>query len=129
MRPTSEHETRKGSHYYTTEHLRRLVYSSERVCPSHVRATDGQPLLVVDDEGNVHNSIHQVYLHPIMVILLMAVLQEVKEKTGTRDYELLLTTLYITFPSDLAHRQPIFQACSDYREYTDVSFPVRLHHE
>jgi len=39
-------------------------------------------LLVVDDEGDAHNSIHQVYLHPIMVILLMAVLQEVKEKIG-----------------------------------------------
>ena len=30
--------TRKGCHYYTTEQLRRLVYSSERACPSHVRA-------------------------------------------------------------------------------------------
>ncbi len=39
-------------------------------------------LLVVDDEGDGHNSMHQVYLHPIMVILLMAVLQEVKEKIG-----------------------------------------------
>jgi hypothetical protein len=29
---------RKGRHYYTTERLRRLVYSSERACPSHVRA-------------------------------------------------------------------------------------------
>jgi hypothetical protein len=39
-------------------------------------------LLIGDDEGDGHNSIHQVYLHPIMVILLMAVLQEVKEKIG-----------------------------------------------
>jgi len=65
---------------------------------------DGDPLLVVDDEGKVHNSIHQVYLHPIMVILLMAVLQEVKEKTGTRDCELFLTSFYITFRSDPVHR-------------------------
>src|SRR6266567_7168266 len=35
-----KHETRKGCHYYTTELLRRLVYSSERACPSHGRAKD-----------------------------------------------------------------------------------------
>src|SRR6266700_6725966 len=40
MRPAREHGTRKGCHYYTTELLRRLVYSSERACPSHGRAKD-----------------------------------------------------------------------------------------
>jgi len=38
MRPARGHGTRKGCHYYTTEQLRRLVYSSERACPAHVRA-------------------------------------------------------------------------------------------
>jgi len=33
-----EYGTRKGCHYYTMEQLRRLVYSSERACPSHGRA-------------------------------------------------------------------------------------------